>query len=435
MSDTKYTQINFKAKVKPIKPINDEFTLCKAYVQGIGKNRNRTYMSKENVLKYAPTLDYCPVVGHIIEAIDEKGNVYRYMGGHDYEITEDWEIKDITVPYGVVVSDTREFEEIEEYGEMVEYMTTHIIMWTGRYPELKDAIYAEDFWFNQSMELNIFQYRPYEEDSNYTELLEWSYSALCLLGKADDKSSPEHTEPCFINAKVIPVEFAKSEFAEILHEMKEKITFCLDQSSAGEVDINNDGGNSTMKKLHDEFAESTETPEKVEDKTVEGVDDATDTPDTDDTPETNTEGNTAEDTADEESVENANTDFEVKYAELEARYAELETKHTALEKEFAEYKNGYSYANTEVSVLREAAVSALFAKFEEKIGKSDDIKLLKENADTYSYKDLEKECLCIVGKFSMGNDKSIKFSLKDDFVDNGKQDSPYGGVMEHYLKK
>ena len=97
----KYTSITFKAKVKPIKPINPEFDLVKIYVQGVGKNRNGSYMSKTNIQKALPTLNYCPVVGHLIEYTDNEGNKHRYIGGHDFEITEDWEIRDLTVPYEI----------------------------------------------------------------------------------------------------------------------------------------------------------------------------------------------------------------------------------------------------------------------------------------------------------------------------------------------
>ena len=171
--ENKYTQITFKAKVEPVKPVNSEFELCKVYVQGIGKNRNGSYMSKENVQKYSDTLNYCPVVGHIIEATDPStGEKHRYMGGHDYTFDENWEIVDLTVPYGVVVNDSFDFEIVNEYGTDVEYMTAQVILWTGRYPILKDAIYSDDFYFNQSMEINPIQYRTLEEDSNYIELLE-----------------------------------------------------------------------------------------------------------------------------------------------------------------------------------------------------------------------------------------------------------------------
>lgn len=218
--DKKHTSLKFKAKVTPIEKINDEFTLCKCYVQGVGKNRNFSYMSKENIQRCLPTLSYAPVVGHLIDKLDEDGNPTgeKYMGGHDYYIDDDWNLKSACVPYGVVKADSFDFETVKEYEDEIEteYLTAEIVLWTGRYPELMETIYSDDFYFNQSMEINVSEFRPYEEDSNYTELTDFTYSALCLLGKADDKTSPEHTEPCFVESKVIPVQYSleKEEFSK-----------------------------------------------------------------------------------------------------------------------------------------------------------------------------------------------------------------------------
>lgn len=231
------TSITFKAKVSPLESLNPEFTLCKIYVHGLGKNRNKTYISKERTEQHLSLLNYCPVVGHLFKYTDKDGVEHTAMGGHDITIDEKWNIVDLTVPYGVVVNDSFNFEMVDEYGTEVEYLTAKAILWTGRYPELKEAIYQDDFWFNESMELNITQYRTLEEDSNYTELLEWVYSALCLLGKSDDKNSPAHTEPCFISSRVFPIEFSKNEFTEAMNEMKEKLSLCFSQSK-----LSNEGG-------------------------------------------------------------------------------------------------------------------------------------------------------------------------------------------------
>lgn len=241
------TSITFKAKVNPIESLNPEFTLCKIYVHGIGKNRNMSYISKENTEKHLSLLNYCPVVGHLFKFTDKDGNEKMAMGGHDITIDENWNVVDLTVPYGVVVNDSFEFEVVNEYGTDVEYLTAKAILWTGRYPELCEAIYSEDFWFNESMELNITQYRALEEDSNYTELLEWVYSALCLLGKAEDKNSPAHTEPCFISSKVFPVEFSKNEFTEAMNEMKEKLSLCFNNQEV--INVSDEGGKPMDEKL------------------------------------------------------------------------------------------------------------------------------------------------------------------------------------------
>lgn len=96
-----------------------------------------------------------------------------------------------------------------------------------------EAIYSDDFYFNQSMEINVSEFRPYEEDSNYTELTDFTYSALCLLGKADDKTSPEHTEPCFVESKVIPVQYSleKEEFSKIMGELKNELAFYFNKDN------------------------------------------------------------------------------------------------------------------------------------------------------------------------------------------------------------
>lgn len=223
-----HMSLKFNAKVSLSEKINEEFIRCKVWVQGVGKNRNMSYMSEENIRKNLSTLSYCPVVGHLIEADD--GSIY--MGGHDSELICDEKglrFKDLTVPFGVVCKDSFAFENVDEFGETVKYLTADVILWVGRYPELKEAIYSEDFYFNQSMELSVEQYRPYIDDSNYTEILDWTYSALCLLGKADDINSEQHTEPCFINSHVEPYKFALNEdFIKTMNEMKKQISSCFE---------------------------------------------------------------------------------------------------------------------------------------------------------------------------------------------------------------
>ena len=458
----KYTSITFNAKVKPIKPINPEFDLVKIYVQGVGKNRNGSYMSKTNIQKSLPTLNYCPVVGHLIEYTDNEGNKHRYIGGHDWEITEDWEIRDLTVPYGVVVENSYDWEVINEYGVDVEYLTANAILWTGRYSELKDTLYSEDIWWNQSMEISIPEgkYRPLEEDSNYTELLEWTYSALCLLGKADKNSTNghtdtrEHTEPCFISSRVVPVEFSKSELAEAMNEMKEKLSFCLKNQSSTtvtdvtmEVDIDKNNGGSTMaeeikNEVVDEVTETVveETLEETVENTVEDVAEEVVEETTDETTEeivdetveenkkeTSTE-EVVEEATEETVVEESNEDYSVLYSELKEKYDALENEVVSLRE----------YKQTKESEERKCAEDALFADYEETIGETEEFKSLKEKASEFSLDALKKECLCIVGMYSMTNktketnkSDSLKFSLEPEV----SEDEPYGGLMKKYLGK
>ena len=454
--ENKHTSITFKAKVKPIKPVNEEFTLCKAYVMGLGVNRNFSYISREATDAALPTLGYCPVVGHLIRKEDGT----YYMGSHDYTITEDWELKSITVPYGVVVEDSFDYEDVEEFGETVTYLTANIILWTGRYEDLNSAIYSDDFYFNQSMEINPKQWRNYKEDSNYTDIVDYSFSALCLLGKADSESTNghtdenEHSEPCFISASVIPIEFSKSEFAEAMNEMKEKLSFCLKNQSSTtvtdvtmEVDIDKNNGGSTMAEeiknevvgevtetvVEETLEETVEnTVEDVAEEVVEETTDETTEEIVDETVEENKEDTpteeVVEETTEETVVEESNEDYSVLYSELKEKYDALENEVVSLRE----------YKQAKESEERKYAEDALFADYEETIGETEEFKSLKEKASEFSLDALKKECLCIVGMYSMTNKTketnrpdSLKFSLEPET----SEDEPYGGLMKKYLHK
>ena len=212
-----YQTITCYGKIQPIKPANEEFTLCKVYVQGVGKNRNYSYMSRENIERAEPTLHYIPVVGHLLTKYDEDGNeLGKYFGGHDYTLTENWEYKAETVPFGVVTGDPVEFEDVEEYGTVVSYMTA------------------------QSMEIAVTQSRPYEADSNYIELLDWTYSALCILGKSDD---PDYnTEPCFISSRFVPLTYSmeREKFNTAMSEMQKHLAFILSPEKGGETEMDHE---------------------------------------------------------------------------------------------------------------------------------------------------------------------------------------------------
>lgn len=429
--DKKHTSLKFKAKVTPIEKINDEFTLCKCYVQGVGKNRNFSYMSKENIQRCLPTLSYAPVVGHLIDKLDEDGNPTgeKYMGGHDYYIDDDWNLKSACVPYGVVKADSFDFETVKEYEDEIEteYLTAEVVLWTGRYPELMEAIYSDDFYFNESMEISVSEYRPYEEDSNYTELTDFTYSALCLLGKADDKTSPEHTEPCFVESKVIPVQYSleREEFSKVMGELKNELAFYFNKD-------NTDGKEDEVVENEKEKEEVIETVEEVnEESTEEVVENTTEeTPDAEVNEDTNTESEN-EEVQEDETVVEASVEETV---EETVEMSELDS----LKAEYEEYKNSHSHTNEEFDELQKYHDDAEFEKIhserdamlsDEKysvLAENEAFTELKKNMDNYSIADLEKEAKVIfadyvssVGTFSMNdsNKKStskIRFSMKKD---------------------
>lgn len=211
---------------KPIKfeAINSDFTRAKCYVMALGKNRNRSHFTKEAVDDAMPTLGLIPVVAHIIQD-DEK----TYVGGHDSEWTLEGQnlyVKDLTVPFGVVVPDTYDYVDVEESdGTTATYLTADIVIWSGRYPEIMETVYSDDVYWSQSMEIVPEKKSKLEEDKNYTDIQKFRYSCLTLLGRDDD---PEYnTVPCFPSARVEPYEFNPSvsdnfttEFNEMMDRLK-----------------------------------------------------------------------------------------------------------------------------------------------------------------------------------------------------------------------
>lgn len=356
--------LNNVSKFEFQKQINDEFSLFKCWVAGIGKNRNMSYISEETMNKALPTLSYSPVVGHLIQGNDGK---YR-LGSHDVTIdAETWELVPLTTPIGVVMENSFSYETVNEYGTDVEYLTASLILWTGRYPELFDCKYSDDIFCAQSMEIVVDQFRPLEEDSNYTEILDFKFSALCLLGKSDDKEL--NNEPCFISSRLEPINFNADEFAIKLNELKEEIHKCFAKEEGETMEDN--------KELITE-EEVVETEDVVADETT------TETEEVD----TVTESETVETTVDYEAMYN---EAQTTISALTERVNELMAAVDSL----TPYKLAAEKAE------REKAESEIFAKYDSHIGDMDEYKVLKSNASEYSIDDLDKECLMLVGKYAM----------------------------------
>ncbi|MDF2588216.1 MAG: hypothetical protein K0S41_2057 [Anaerocolumna sp.] len=241
----KSLSLNFNAKFTPIEKLNEQFTLCKCYVMALGKNRNFSHFSKENVLRNIDSLNYIPVVGHLIEK--EDGSLY--VGSHDVEFlieNNELKIKSLTVPFGVVVENSYGFEDITESdGTTATYLIANVILWTERYPDLMSAIYNESIYFGQSMEIDFNKWKQLDEDKNYTDIIDFVFSALTLLGKSDNLEF--HTEPCFPSSRLEPYtnNFNQTEFSKVMGELKEQLSFYFNKEGIKE------GGNALKDEIRD----------------------------------------------------------------------------------------------------------------------------------------------------------------------------------------
>ncbi len=225
--DLSNLKIDFTAKIKPIKALNENFTLCRCYVLALGKNRNMSNITKDAVEKAIPTLFNSPVVANLYE--DENGGLH--VGGHDLVLEKGndgkCKFKMLTIPYGVVPESANlAYEEVEGAdGTKNTYLASDIILWTRRSPELLESIYNEDVYWGQSMEIEIKSISRNKEDKNYMDINDFSFHALCLLGKSDDKEF--HVEPCFPNAVVKPKTLDNYDFSQQFKQMKEELAICF----------------------------------------------------------------------------------------------------------------------------------------------------------------------------------------------------------------
>lgn len=228
--------IDFGMKLASFEKLNENFTRAKCYVLALGKNRNYSYLSKEAVDEAYDSLLFVPVVGHLM--VDENGK--HYLGGHDYKLNKDTlEFESLCVPFGVAIPTNSPVYEsiVEDNGTTADYLVSDIVLWTGRYPELSDAIYSGDVMFGQSMEIFVDSCQKLEDDNRFTEITKFHFDALCMLNKSDDEFN---VEPCFPSASIVQSDFAtiNAEFKEALNEMRNELQLYFNSMGGADLGAN-----------------------------------------------------------------------------------------------------------------------------------------------------------------------------------------------------
>lgn len=235
MSDNKQS-LFFNTRFTSFERINDSFLKAKCYVLALGKNANKSHFSQENVDRAYPTLAYIPVVGHLM--CDDNGNYY--LGGHDMKLDiSTLSLKSQCVPFGVAIpSSEPQYEAVtEENGTVSTYLTCDVVIWIGRYPELADAFYDENTFCGQSMEIYFSKSTPLKEDPTYTDIIDFSFDALCMLNKSDDDKF--NVQPAFPSAAIKPVNFSinREDFKALVDEIKNELNLFFNKNKE------NQGGN------------------------------------------------------------------------------------------------------------------------------------------------------------------------------------------------
>ena len=431
--ENKKLKLDFEMTIFDVVDLNKSFAAAKCLVCYTGRNRNYSDIGRQKIIDAIPSIKNIPVVGRYDVDKDD-------FGSHDVKVVnkkDGIDIVNATIPFGVVPESANQwFETRIVDGEEKECFFTDVVLWKRQhgYEHI-----AKAGTISESMEIDVSEYMI--DQDGYCIIDKFQFEALCLLG--------ESVEPCFENACVqmysneIVSDF-KLQFSEMLREFKE-----LNQSSTTvtdvtmEVDIDKNNGGSTMaeeikNEVVDEVTETVveetveETVEDVAEEVVEETTDESTEEIVDETVEENKEDTPTEEVVEEATeetvVEESNEDYSVLYSELKEKYDALENEVVSLRE----------YKQTKESEERKCAEDALFADYEEIIGETEEFKSLKEKASEFSLDALKKECLCIVGMYSMTNktketnkSDSLKFSLEPEV----SEDEPYGGLMKKYLGK
>ena len=435
--ENKKLKLDFEMTIFDVVDLNKSFASAKVLIAYTGRNRNYSDIGKQAFIDALPSIKNIPIVGRYDVDKDD-------FGGHDIKVInkEDGiDIVNTTIPFGVVPESANQwFETRIVNGEEKECLFTDVVLWKRQHGYEHIASVGT---LGQSMEINIDSYVV--DSDGYCIIDKFQFEALTILG--DDIT------PCFENACVqmysneIVSDF-KLQFSEMLREFKE-----LNQSSTTvtdvtmEVDIDKNNGGSTMaeeikNEVVDEVTETVveetleetvkNTVEDVAEEVVEETTDETTAEIVDETVEEHKEDTPTEEVVEEATeetvVEESNEDYSVLYSELKEKYDALENEVVSLRE----------YKQAKESEERKCAEDALFADYEETIGETEEFKSLKEKASEFSLDALKKECLCIVGMYSMTNktketnkSDSLKFSLEPEV----SEDEPYGGLMKRYLGK
>ena len=399
--------------------ISPMISKCEIKVMYLGKNRNRTMMTKDVATDMAKTLRGNPIVGCYKEDVGD-------FRDHGEKITIDADgihFNVETQPYGFVAPDAKvwfqKFVDTNDFGEEVEreYLMTEGYLWTGQYEECQSVI---DEGKSQSMEIDEktiegkWDYSA-SDDMEYFIISDGMFSKLCILG--DD------IEPCFEGANItapnISAKFSKKDnnnenVIKTLYSMMSQLTYAL---KGGEEMANENEKTVTAEEPVVQETTEVENP-VVEEPTVTDPEPIVETPtsefkkeDEDKSEKSNTdkkEDSTTDDNSkdstdnkeDSKDDKDKKTDYAVQYAELSSKFDKLQSEYEVLLK----YQKGIE------NEKKMQMIESFYMLSDE------DKKEVTENIDKYSLDDIEKELSVICVR------KKVNFSLDEESTK--KNDNP-----------
>ena len=429
-----------------IQPLNPLISKCEIKVLYTGKNRNRSFISKEVATKMANSLPGTPIVGQYFYQTGDFGD-----HGEEELVIDDKGIRFVksTVPYGFVATDAKVWWQnfVDKDGVEREYLLTEGYLWTGRYPDCKRIIEKGN---HQSMELDrdslvgewskiSGEWSKFENDEHeYFIISDAVFSALCILG--------EEVEPCFEGANItkkggIMYSLDRDEFKEkmldFMADLKDALNN-LEYKGGKQVENLNNPTIETpeAEAITEPVAEETvvegvvETPESIEgaeaaegEESSEGVEEDF-AKKKEEEGEANEEGSNSEDKKesnseeedDKEKKKNYSLEEVVEYQELLTKYAELEGQFNAIIEELNSIKPEYNKLKEKAIEAEEKAKEDMINSFY--MLSEEDKAEVRANKANFSLEDIEAKLSVICVR------KKVNFDLEDSSKNEDNTETP-----------
>lgn len=378
--------------------LNPLMSKCEIKVLYVGKNRNRSYITKEVATEMAKTLRGAPIVGYYREDkkdFSDHGEViYLDEDGIHFECK--------TTPFGFVSPDAevwfKEFEDYDDFGNptLREYLMTTGYLWTGQFPECAEVL--TNSGKPQSMELeeesmNGKWSKDNQSGMDFYIINDAIFSKLCILG--------EDVEPCFeganITAPVVSTEYTMdSTFKHTLFSMVEDLKNVLQ------------GGKQQM----NEFEEKV-TPEEEVEVTFKKEDEEEEKKNAPAEDDTDSEEEKEEDVDSEEKEDEDEKKKNLAKSSLNEELEELKQNYTLLQNDFNALCEKNKTLEAECVELRAFKLQVENEQKDALINKfymlsEEDKKEVIENKAKYSLDEIEAKLSVIYCR------KGVNFDLDED---------------------
>lgn len=433
-----------------IQPLNPLISKCEIKVLYTGKNRNRSFISKEVATKMANSLPGTPIVGQYFYQTGDFGD-----HGEEELVIDDKGIRFIksTVPYGFVATDAKVWWQnfVDKDGVEREYLLTEGYLWTGRYPDCKRIIEKGN---HQSMELDrdslvgewskiSGEWSKFENDEHeYFIISDAVFSALCILG--------EEVEPCFEGANItkkggIMYSLDRDEFKEkmldFMADLKDALNNLGYEGGKQVENLNNPTietpvvetpeGETITEPVAEETVveEVVETPESIEgaeaaegEESSEGVEEdfakkkEEDEANEEDSNSEDKKESNSEEEDDKEKKKNYSLEEVVEYQELLTKYAELEGQFNAITEELNSIKPEYNKLKEKAIEAEEKAKEDMIDSFY--MLSEEDKAEVRANKANFSLEDIEAKLSVICVR------KKVNFDLEESSKNEDNTETP-----------